>query len=124
MVMSKSQVLYTFLDDTIKPILEKVFFLYDNVTGTIISYINVASSKHQEITQYVKKTYTIVDVTVCENWMRLDFDQDGSVSVEDMKKSMNGLYEFLHDYDYIENLTTIKSQLYTGAIKYMKQELE
>lgn len=56
--------------------------------------------------------------------MRLDFDKDGSVSVDDLKKSMVGLYDFLKNFDIIETTTTIKSKLYTDAIKYMQAELE
>jgi len=56
--------------------------------------------------------------------MRLDFDHDGSVSIEDMKKSMCSLYEFLKNFDVIEKTTDIKSKLYTDAIKYMQTELE
>ena len=56
--------------------------------------------------------------------MRLDFDNDGSVSTEDMKKSMFGLYDFLKNFDIIETTTTIKSKLYTDAISYMQAELQ
>lgn len=56
--------------------------------------------------------------------MRLDFDNDGSVSVDDLKKSMVQLYDFLRNFDIIETTTTIKSKLYTDAISYMQAELE
>lgn len=51
--------------------------------------------------------------------MRLDFDNDGSVTVDDLKKSMIGLYDFLKNFDIIETTTTIKSKIYTDAIAYM-----
>lgn len=56
--------------------------------------------------------------------MRLDIDKDGTVTVDDMKKSMIGLYDFLKNFDIIETTTTIKSKLYTDAISYMQAELE
>lgn len=56
--------------------------------------------------------------------MRLDFDNDGSVSVDDLKKSMIGLYDFLKNFDIIETTTTIKSKIYTDAIAYMQAELQ
>ena len=52
--------------------------------------------------------------------MRLDFDSDGSVSVNDLKGSMNGLYEFLKNFDVISESTKVKSKLYTDAIAYMQ----
>ena len=69
-------------------------------------------------------TYSAVSVTVSGTWMRLDFDSDGSVSVDDLKKSVFGLYEFLRNFDVIEKTTQVKSQLYTDAIAYMQQELD
>ena len=56
--------------------------------------------------------------------MRLDFDNDGSISVEDLKKSMVGLYDFLKNFDVLEATTQIKSKLYTDAIAYMQNELD
>jgi ribosome-associated protein YbcJ (S4-like RNA binding protein) len=56
--------------------------------------------------------------------MRLDFDNDGSVTVDDLKKSMIGLYDFLKNFDIIETTTTIKSKIYTDAIAYMQAELQ
>ena len=56
--------------------------------------------------------------------MRLDFDNDGSVSQDDVKKSMVGLYDFLRNFDVIQTTTQIKSKLYTDAIQYMQKELE
>lgn len=41
--------------------------------------------------------------------MRLDFDHDGSVSADDLKKSMVGLYDFLKNFDAIETVSNIKS---------------
>ncbi len=60
------------------------------------------SDKHEQINQYVEKTYSQVQVTVSGTWMRMDFDHDGSVSIDDLKKSMVGLYEFLKNFDVIE----------------------
>ena len=82
------------------------------------------SDKHEQINQYVEKTYSQVQVTVSGTWMRMDFDHDGSVSIDDLKKSMVGLYEFLKNFDVIETTSQIKSKLYSDAIAYMQAELE
>lgn len=54
----------------------------------------------------------------------MDFDEDGSVSVEDLKKSMFGLYDFLRNFDVIETTSCIKGKLYSDAIAYMQTELD
>lgn len=82
------------------------------------------SEKQEQIVEYVTKTYSMVNVTVSANWLRLDFDKDSSVTVMDLKKSMLGLYAFLKDFDVFEEASIVKCQLYTKAIHYMKSELE
>jgi len=44
--------------------------------------------------------------------MRLDFDGDQHVSVADMKMSMVGLYDFLKNFDVVEQTSNIKGKLY------------
>lgn len=116
--------LYTVLDSRIRPIVQNVFFLYDEATRQIISYINVITEKQNSIIEYVEKTYTTAKVSIEGTWMRLDFDHDGSVSRDDLKMSMVGLYDFLREFDVIDSAYQIKGKLYTEAIAYMQQELE
>lgn len=56
--------------------------------------------------------------------MRLDFNQDGQVSVEDLRKAIQELYDFLRNYEYITRATEIKNTLYNEAIKYMQRDLQ
>ena len=37
--------LYTMLDGKIRPIIQNVFFLYDQATNTVVSYVNVITDK-------------------------------------------------------------------------------
>lgn len=124
MVKQHGDDLYTLFDQNLKPIVQNVLFLYDDATNKIVSFIKVITTKQSEITDYVNKTYSKVQVSVQDNWMRLDFDKDGEVSTEDLKKSMHSLYEFLINYDVLEKTTQIKGQLYTEAIAFMQKELD
>jgi hypothetical protein len=108
------------LDSKLRPIVQNVFFLYDNATKTITSYVNVITEKQSQITEYVNKTYKTVRVNVDNNWMRLDFDDNGSVSLDDLKMSMVGFYDFLKEFDVIDATYQIKGRLYTDAIAYMQ----
>jgi hypothetical protein len=123
-VKTHGEELYTVLDSKLRPLIQNVFFLYDNATKTITSYINVITDKQSEIKDYVNKTYQRVQVNVEGTWMRLDFNDDGSVSLDDLKMSMVGLYDFLKEFDVIDATYQIKGKLYTDAIAYMQQELE
>ena len=116
--------LYTYLDKNFKPLVQNVFFLYDKASNTVVSYIKVITEKQESVHDYVKNTYNKVQVTVQGKWMRLDFDNDGSVSVADLKLSMVGLFDFLKNFDLIEKTTQIKSKLYSDAIAYMQKELD
>jgi len=116
--------LYTILDEKVRPLVQNVFFLYDKATNTVTSYINVITTKQNEIKDYVEKTYSTASVILEGTWMRLDFDNDGSVSQEDLKASMVGFYEFLKNFDVIETSHQVKGKLYTDAIAYMQKELE
>jgi len=119
MVANYGQNLFTFLDNKFRPLIQHVFFLYDSATNTVTSYINVITTKQQKVQTYVTETYTVCNINISGTWMRLDFNNDGSVSVDDLKKSMVQLYDFLRNFDIIEATTTIKSKLYTDAISYM-----
>jgi hypothetical protein len=54
-------------------------------------------------------------VFVQDNYLRLDFNKDGKVGIEDIRESLGHLYEFLKSYDYIEATTKIKSTIYEEA---------
>lgn len=116
--------LYTYLDNQFRPLVQKVFFLYDEYTNRITGFIQVITTRHTDVQTYVTKTYTTAQVTVQGTWMRLDFDDDGAVSGDDLKHSLHGLYEFLWNFDLIEKTTQVKSKLYADAITYMQNELE
>lgn len=49
--------------------------------------------------------------------MRLDFNQDGSVGMDDLRQSLMQFYEFLKSYDYLEATTRISSNLYDQAVR-------
>ena len=112
------------MDQTFTPLYQKVVFLYDTTTQKVSTYIQVLTTRHQEIVDYVNKTYSQVSVFTKDNMMRLDFNGDGKISLDDLQKSMVGLYEFLKNFDVIENTTQIKCKLYQDAIAYMQNELD
>ena len=62
LVLNASQTLYTRLGEKMSPLVENVFFLYDQSRNTITSYIKVITSKQTEITEYVNNKYSTAQV--------------------------------------------------------------
>ena len=62
--------------------------MYDCVLKRITAFINVAFDKQEKIIKYVNETYSCVTIQAKEQWLRLDFDKDETVSVDDLKNSI------------------------------------
>jgi len=107
---------------TIPQVYHRVVLLVDETTKRVSFMIKVIRDRQVELIDYIQRTYSNVVVFVKDNWLRLDFNKDGSVSVDDVRKRLSELYEFLKSYDYIEATTRIKSTVYEEAKRYMRVE--
>lgn len=117
-VKGKSQELLTSLEQLPK----KVVLYYDEATNFVGMLIRVLSERQDNLVAYVRRTYSNVQVFVKDNYLRLDFNQDGSVSMEDLRTSLVQFYDFLKSYDYIEATTRISSSLYDQAVSIIKSD--
>ena len=54
--------------------------------------MEVLSENQQKLREYLAKHYENVTVLIRDNWMRLDFNKDGHVSIEDIKQGANELF--------------------------------
>jgi len=54
--------------------------------------------------------------------MRLDFNHDGKVSIEDIRKGIHELYEFMKNFDFFNTAMEIKSTIYNEALRMMKKD--
>jgi uncharacterized protein with HEPN domain len=97
--------------------------IYDRSTQVLSFVMQVVLEHQQKLREYLAKHYENVQVLVRDNWMRLDFNRDGHVSIEDIKQGASELYDFLKNFDYLQAATEIKSSLYQEAIKYMQRDL-
>jgi len=101
---------------------QKIVLFYDDANNFVGMLVKVLQERQDDLVKYITSTYSNVQVFVKDNWMRLDFNEDGQVSMEDMRKNMNEFYEFLKSYDYIEATTRIKSSMYDNALKLMQKD--
>ena len=83
--------------------------------------ISVGKDRQGDLAKYIRETYSNVTVFMHENWMRLDFNKDGSVTAEDLRKSLTEFYKFLINYHYLEATIKITSTMYDEAKKMMKK---
>ena len=100
---------------------QKIVLFYDEATNFIGMLVKVMRERQDELIKYIRDTYSNVQIFVKDNWLRLDFNADGSVSLDDMRENLHKFYEFLKNYDYIEATTRIKSNMYEKALLVMKK---
>jgi len=67
---------------------KKVVLFYDEASAYVGMLIRVLSEHQDQLVEYVKNTYSNVTVLVQDNYLRLDFNQDGSVSMDDLRTSL------------------------------------
>jgi hypothetical protein len=116
--------LYRFISDKlVTPLSSNLYVIYDKATHTLSFLMEVLLEHQQKVREYLARNYENVTVLIRDNWLRLDFNKDGQVSIEDIKKSAHELLEFLKKSDYLSAVTEIKSSLYEEAIRYMKKEV-
>jgi len=63
-------------------------------------------------------------VFIHDSWLRLDFNKDGKVSQEDLKRTAQDFIHFLQEFEYLEEAYKIKNKLYQQAIRYMQKEID
>ena len=59
---------------------QKVIFFYDEASSFVGMLISVLRDRQGELAKYIKETYSNVTVFMHDNWMRIDFNKDGSVT--------------------------------------------
>ena len=101
---------------------ERIVVFYDEASQYAGLLVNIIKEKQAQLVKYVEETYSNVQVFVTENWMRLDFNKDGSVTLDDVRRNLQEFYTFLKNYDYIEATISIKSTVYDRACALIKKE--
>lgn len=97
-------------------------FFYDEASNFVGMLISVIRERQGELADYIRNTYSNVNVFMHDNWMRLDFNRDGSVSAEDLRKNLTEFYKFLVNFHYLEASMRITNSLYDEAKKLLVKE--
>lgn len=120
-----SKKLYRFLNDKLyNPVKNNLYVIYDQSSNYISFFVKILQEHQSNVAAYIQHHYENVQVFIQDKWLRLDLNNDGRVSAEDLRKNIQDLYEFMISYDYYQKAHEIKSKLYKEAIKYMRKDLE
>jgi len=115
--------LANFVNDKVYfPMREKIVFFYDEATKVLSFLVQIYNEHQEQVKKYISTHYENVKVELQNNWMKLDFDKDGIVSVDDFKKGLKQLYEFLLNFNYLEQAQSIKSTVYEKAVQLLKKQ--
>lgn len=68
---------------------QKIVLYYDEASKFVGMLLKVVTENQSELIEYVKNTYSNVTMYVHESWLRLDFNHDGRVDMDDMRKSLH-----------------------------------
>ncbi len=112
--------MHFFNDKIVVPLRESLYVIIDKTNNVISFLFQVIKEKQNKVFDYVKEHYENVTIMIKDSWMKLDFDNDGKVSFEDLRQGVCELYEFLKNYNYIEKVRDIRSKLYVQAISHMR----
>lgn len=84
--------------------------------------MSVTTQKMDDIEDYIKTHYHNFKLVVSEQWIKLDIDQDGFVSLNDMVESLKNLYDFIVNYEYQSQFNKVQSDLYQKALSVVKNQ--
>lgn len=73
----------------IPEVVHRVVLILDDATAKVGLLLQVLRERQSHLLEYIQKTYSNVVVLVRDNWMRLDFNNDGTVSIDDVRKGLN-----------------------------------
>ena len=84
--------------------------------------VKVLQENQEKLKAYIKDTYTNVQVFVQESWLALDFNRDGKLDMDDLRKEALDFHEFVKEFDNIDSDTRINSKMYNDASKSIQSD--
>lgn len=124
-LVENSEKIYHFMNDKVySPLKSQFYVMVDKTTKGVQVFVKVLKEHQERVADYIRRNYENVKVAMQDNWLRLDYNNDGKVSAEDLKKSVAHFYNFVVNYNYYLKAHEIKNKLYHEAIKYMQREID
>jgi hypothetical protein len=64
---------------------QRIMLFVNETTNFVGLLIQLAKEKQETLKDYIQKTYSNVRVFIQDNWIRLDFNADGQVDLDDVR---------------------------------------
>ena len=110
----------SFNTQIVVPLQENVVFMYD--TSWAKACLIVKNLQNSAVSQLVTERFANTKVTLTQNFMRLDFDQDGKVTMTDIISALNSIKEFLAQYQLIKDAIELPQTFRQKALGYIQSE--
>lgn len=79
----------------------------------------VENGYNSKIVQEIIRLYGVTKLTVLENWLKLDLNEDGKVTLEDFYLLLQSLKTAIESLAIVTKLINTKNDVYNKAIKYV-----
>ena len=100
----------------IVPVQDKMLLIYDvSLKKASLILENIQNS---EISQKVGEKYNTAKVTISQNWMRLDLNNDGKVTISDLVSAVRNLRQIVADSELIGRVAEARENLRQRALTY------
>jgi hypothetical protein len=81
--------IYKYVNESVyNPLKNNLYVIYDTTSGYYSFVVNVLKEHQAKVIEYVKEHYDNVSVKIQDNWLKLDFNNDGKVSFADLKQGV------------------------------------
>jgi hypothetical protein len=78
--------IYKFLSVNVySPLQQNLYVIVDNSTKMVSYVMKILKENQVKLIDHITRHYENVQVLIHDNWMRLDFNKDGHVTLEDLK---------------------------------------
>lgn len=103
----------------IVPVQDKMLLIYD-VSLKKASLI-LEGIQHSEISQKVGEKYNNARVTISKNWMKLDLNNDGKVTITDLITAVRNLRQIVSESELLGRVVEARQNLRERALTYFNK---
>jgi len=102
------------------PVCDKILLIYD--TSLKKASLVLETIQTSDLAQKVGEKYTNARITLASNWMRLDLNNDGKVTLSDIIQSVKSLQTLVKESQLATKAIELRNSMYKRAIGYLEKD--